>query len=280
MINTNALECQFLGKRYQTLFTQLAAKNQGAFIPFVTLGDPNPELSLTLIDTLIKNGADALELGFPFSDPLADGPVIQAANLRSLQGNTTSSICFDIIAKIRRKHPNIPIGLLLYANLVYANGINTFYEKARIAGVDSVLIADVPLEEANDFIAAATAHQIAPIFIAPPNANKNTLKAISQNTKGYTYLLSRSGVTGTETKASMPIDDIIDTLKNFDAPPAILGFGISDPNQVNLAIKSGASGVICGSAIVQIIENNINCHKAMLTTLGQFTQKMKLATRY
>ncbi len=135
--------------RYQALFQRLSAAQQGAFVPFVTIGDPNPEQSLAIMQTLIDAGADALELGMPFSDPLADGPTIQGANLRALAAKTTPDICFELIAQIRARNPETPIGLLMYANLVYARGIDDFYQRCQKAGVDSVLIADVPPTKAS-----------------------------------------------------------------------------------------------------------------------------------
>lgn len=264
--------------RYQATFAALKEKNQGAFVPFVTLGDPSPALSLKIIDCLVENGADALELGFPFSDPLADGPVIQGANLRSLAAGTTPTQCFEMLTLIRAKYPELPIGLLLYANLVFANGIDVFYAKAKAAGVDSVLIADVPVEEADPFITSAKAHGIAPIFIAPPNADRDTLQLVSEKGEGYTYLLSRAGVTGTESKAGMPIGDILSRLKEFNGAPPLLGFGIAEPAQVKQAIQAGAAGAISGSAVVKIIEANKNNEMELLAQLGEFTRKMKAAT--
>ncbi|MBW8182132.1 tryptophan synthase subunit alpha [Shewanella nanhaiensis] len=263
---------------YQAAFAKLEEKNRGAFVPFVTLGDPSPEISLKIIDCLVENGADALELGFPFSDPLADGPIIQGANLRSLAAGTTPSQCFEMLSTIRAKYPDLPIGLLLYANLVYANGIENFYAKAQEAGVDSVLIADVPVEEAEPFITSAKAHGVAPIFIAPPNADSDTLKLVSEKGEGYTYLLSRAGVTGTESKAGMPIGDILARLKEFNAAPPLLGFGIAEPTQVKEAIQAGAAGAISGSAVVKIIEANKDDEAELLAQLGEFTRKMKAAT--
>ncbi|MCF1426868.1 MAG: tryptophan synthase subunit alpha [Shewanella sp.] len=264
--------------RYQTTFVRLSAEQRGAFVPFVTLGDPSPELSLAIIDTLAQHGADALELGFPFSDPLADGPVIQGANLRARSSGTTPAVCFDMLTQVRAKYPQLPIGLLVYANLVYANGIDNFYAKARDSGVDSVLIADVPVEEAAPFIASAKAHGIAPIFIAPPNAGNATLKRVSEAGSGYTYLLSRAGVTGTDTKAGMPVDQVLSTLKEFSAPPPLLGFGISSPEQVRAAINSGAAGAISGSAVVKIIEQHLHEPQVMLARLADFTAAMKAAS--
>ena len=267
-----------MSNRYQAKFAALKAQNKGAFVPFVTIGDPSPELSLKIIQTLVDNGADALELGFPFSDPLADGPVIQGANLRSLAAGTTSSDCFDIITKVRAQHPDMPIGLLLYANLVFANGIDEFYAKAQAAGVDSVLIADVPVEESVPFSKAAKAHGIAPIFIAPPNADSDTLKMVSEQGEGYTYLLSRAGVTGTESKAGEPIENILAQLAEFNAPPPLLGFGIAEPEQVRAAIKAGAAGAISGSAVVKIIEAHQHDEATLLAKLAEFTATMKAAT--
>lgn len=265
--------------RYQALFARLKENNQGAFVPFVTIGDPNPEQSLEVMKTLIAAGADALELGFPFSDPLADGPTIQGANIRALDSGTTPDVCFDLIAQIRAEHPDLPIGLLVYANLVYARGINNFYARCEKAGVDSVLIADVPTGESAPFNQAAKAHGIDPIFIAPPTASEKTLSDVAELGGGYTYLLSRAGVTGAETKANMPVTALLDRLNQFNAPPALLGFGISEPAQVKEAIQAGAAGAISGSAVVKIIEQNEVNPEQMLQKLHAFVSSMKQATQ-
>ncbi|CAH0540411.1 tryptophan synthase subunit alpha [Vibrio marisflavi] len=264
--------------RYQNLFSRLAEKNQGAFVPFVTVGDPNPEQSLKIMETLVESGADALELGIPFSDPLADGPTIQGANIRALASDTTPTICFELIGKIRAKYPDLPIGLLMYANLVYSKGIENFYQQCSEAGIDSVLIADVPTNESKEFVQAAEKHGVHPIFIAPPSASDETLSDVARLGGGYTYLLSRSGVTGAETKANMPVSDLLDKLNQYDAPPSLLGFGISEPSQVKQALESGAAGAISGSAVVKIIEANVEKPDEMLSKLAKFVSDMKAAT--
>jgi len=270
------------GFRYQQAFTELANKKQGAFIPFVTIGDPNAEQSLAIIKTLIDAGADALELGIPFSDPSADGVTIQMAALRALNSGINTDICIDILTKVREYAPNIPIGLLLYGNLVFARGIETFYQDMAKAGVDSVLIADLPMRESKPFREAAIKHGIAPIFIAPPNASDDTLREVASYGRGYTYVLSRAGVTGADTKAEMPATHLLDTLKEYNAAPCVLGFGISQPEQVKEALNAGAAGAISGSAVVKIIENNLGDTKAneqqMLNELADFVKKMKAAT--
>lgn len=267
-----------MNNRYQTLFNRLESENQGAFVPFVTIGDPNRELSIKIIDTLVKAGADALELGIPFSDPVADGVVIQDASTRALTAGATPDSCLEIIAEIRKLHPSVPIGLLLYVNLVYRNGIENFYQRCADAGVDSILIADVPLHESAPYREAAKKFGLQQIFIAPPNGNQETLQQVAEYGSGYTYLLSRAGVTGADAKAGMPVEHMLETLNKHDAPPSLLGFGISKPEQVKEAITSGAAGAISGSAVVKIIENNLDDENKLLTEMHKFIAKMKQAT--
>lgn len=266
-------------ERYDRCFKRLAERHEGAFVPFVTLGDPGPELSLQIIDALVAGGADALELGIPFSDPLADGPTIQNANLRAFAAGATPSQCFEMLATIRQKYPDLPIGLLMYANLVFSNGIDEFYARCQQAGVDSVLIADVPVEESAPFRQSAMRHNVAPIFICPPNASDDLLREIASHGRGYTYLLSRAGVTGSETRANLPLKHLVDKLREYHAAPALQGFGISEASQVREAIDSGAAGAISGSAIVKIIERNVSHPDVMLKELTAFAATLKAATR-
>lgn len=284
MANVTNQTPQQAGFRYQQAFTALNDKKQGAFIPFVIIGDPNAEQSFAIIKTLIDAGADALELGIPFSDPSADGITIQMAALRALKSGINTDICIDILAKVREYAPNIPIGLLLYGNLVFARGIDKFYQDMATVGVDSVLIADLPMRESKPFRDAAIKHNIAPIFIAPPNASDDTLREVASHGRGYTYVLSRAGVTGVdnpnknETSVEMPATHLLDTLREYNAAPCVLGFGISTPEQVKSALDAGATGAISGSAVVKVIENNLTDEQQMLSDLGGFVKKMKAAT--
>jgi len=279
---------QQAGYRYQKAFADLTAKNEKAFVPFVMIGDPNAEQSLEVIKALIDAGADALELGIPFSDPSADGITIQMAALRALKSGVNTDICIDILAKVREYAPNIPIGLLLYGNLVFARGINNFYHDMAAVGVDSVLIADLPIRESLPFREAALKYNIAPIFIAPPNASDKTIREVSSYSRGYTYVLSRVGVTGVDAiknssqeskQVSSTAQNLIGTLNEYHAAPPVLGFGISTPQQVKDALTAGASGAISGSAVVKIIEDNLNEHKKMLAELTTFVIEMKTATK-
>ena len=260
------------------MFQRLQAENKGAFIPFVTIGDPTLESSYKIIKTLIDSGADALELGIPFSDPIADGPTIQNANIRALNQDISTDKCMELIGQIRAEYPNTPIGLLLYSNLVMAKGLESFYQLSADSGVDSVLIADVPIRESKPFRLAAQKANIEPVFIVPPTVNEDTLKQIASYGRGYTYLLSRAGVTGSETKANMPTGSVVAKIRALNAAPPVLGFGISSPEQVSEAISSGAAGAISGSAVVNIIEANVNDEAKLLTELSAFIAEMKAAT--
>ena len=265
--------------RYESMFTRLNATNQGAFVPFVMLGDPDFETALEIIRTLCKNGADGLELGIPYSDPIADGPTIQQAAIRALNSGIRPDDCFAIIAQIRQEFPDVPIGLLLYSNLVLVKGIENFYQRAQNSGVDSILIADVPLREADRFIAVAKQQNIQQILIAPPNASDETLSLIGQKSDGYTYLLGRAGVTGAETAVEMPAAQLLGKLQQYQVAPPLIGFGISTPEQVSAAIQAGAAGAISGSATVNIIAKYLDNHEQMHLHLGQFVADMKSATK-
>jgi len=238
------------GSRYAAMFAGLARVREAAFIPFAMLGDPDPPRSLTLIRSLAGGGADALELGLPFSDPIADGPVIQAAATRALAAGVHRRDCWAIVAELRKEFPELPIGLLVYANLVCHHDPAEFYGEASAAGVDSVLVADLPVAESQPVNAAARAHGIAPVFIAPPNADDARLRAIAAAGEGYTYVTSREGVTGADEQLRRDQTALIGKLRSFGAPPPVLGFGISNPEQVRAAVAMGAFGVISGSAVV------------------------------
>lgn len=238
--------------RYAAMFQRLKRENHGALVPFWMLGDPDLNTCFERIQVLVDNGADALELGIPFSDPIADGPVIQRAAMRALASHANLEACFELLACIRAQYSEIPIGLLTYANLAVARGEDWFYGASCQAGVDSILLADVPTLEAPFFCEAATRAGIDSVFIAPPNATKAQLQAIAKLSKGYVYGVTRAGVTGADDKLSLNAKGLIDQLRALGAPPTMLGFGISKPEHVRQALAEGASGVISGSAVVQL----------------------------
>jgi tryptophan synthase alpha chain len=265
--------------RYIAMFERLAAAGEGAFIPFCVVGDPTPDASAQNIEALIRGGADALELGIPFSDPVADGPTIQAADVRALSAGTTLVDVFRVLAEVRARHSDIPIGLLVYANLVESGGRDTFYARCRQAGVDSVLVADVPTIEAAPFVAAARRANVDPVFIAAPNTSGEQLRKVAELSQGYTYVVTRRGVTGAETQAGEGHEHMLAQLAAFGSPPPVLGFGIATPAHVRGAMLSGAAGAISGSAVVKLIADNLEDAPARHAELERFVKSMKAATR-
>ncbi|MCL0120035.1 tryptophan synthase subunit alpha [Corynebacterium pygosceleis] len=276
--------------RYPALFERLDAAGEGAFVPFVMLGDPDAETSFEIVRALVEGGADALELGVPFSDPVADGPTIQAAHIRALDAGVDVDTSFSIIRRIRDTWPELPIGLLIYGNVPFARGSGEFYASVSEAGADSVLIPDVPVREGAAFSAAAEEAGVDQIFIAPPHASERTLAGVAAHSRGYIYAVSRVGVTGAENASSTDgLADVVANLRRFGGAPALLGFGISTPDHVRAAIDAGAAGAICGSAITRIIERHcsgaspatrtVDDLPALLGELRDFTAGMKAATR-
>ena len=275
--------------RFTALFEALEAKNEGAFVPFVMLGDPSADDAVEIISTLIDAGADALELGVPFSDPVADGPTIQKAHLRALDGGATVNSCMEQIREIRRRHPDTPIGMLVYANVPYVRGLEKFYTELHEAGADAVLVPDAPVREGAPFVEAATAVGIDPVFIAPAQARPEVLEGVAAHSRGYIYAISRDGVTGTEHESQTTgLSDVVSNITSYGGPPVLLGFGISTPQHVADAIAAGASGAITGSAIAKIIDAHVDyTHPnpgtirdmdALKTELTSYVTAMKRAT--
>ena len=256
--------------RYAAMFERLRGRGEGAFGAFVMLGDPNLAASAAILDALVEAGADMIEVGIPFSDPVADGPVIQAAAVRALAAGARTADGFRLLARFRERHPDVPVGILTYANIVVARGLDAFYRAAAEAGVDSVLVADVPLIEAGPFLAAAREAKVAPVLIAAPNTPPERLKRIAREGEGYTYCVSRAGVTGADEKVRFA-SGVIAALNEAGAPPPVLGFGIAEPEHVRLALQAGAVGVISGSAIVERIARGED--------VRGFVAAMKAATR-
>jgi tryptophan synthase alpha chain len=261
--------------RYAALFERLGARGEGALGGFVMLGDPDPAASPAILDALVEGGADMVEVGIPFSDPVADGPVIQAAAVRARAAGTRTADCFRLLAEFRARHPNVPVGILAYANIVVARGLEAFYRSAAEAGVDSVLVADVPLLEAAPFLAAARAEGVAPVLIAAPNTPPGRLARIAAEGDGYTYCVARAGVTGADAEVRFA-SGVIEALVRANAPPPVLGFGIAGPEHVRLALQAGALGAICGSAIVNRAAANPG---AEADTVRDFVRALKAATR-
>jgi len=252
--------------RYGAMFDRL--DGEGAFGAFVMLGDPDLATSAKLLDALVNGGADMIEVGIPFSDPIADGPVIQAAAQRALAAGVRVGDCFDLIAAFRERHPQVPVGILTYANLVLARP--GFMRDAAEAGADSLLIADVPTLEAEPFAREMDQSGVEPVLIAAANTPDAALDRIAHLSKAYTYCVSRAGITGTHAAGQFD-RGLVDRLEAAGAPPPVFGFGISKPEHVRAALDAGARGVICGSAIVDLAARGGD--------VAQFVATLKAATR-
>lgn len=276
--------------RYAHMFTTAQQEGRGVFVPFIMLGDPTPEESFAIIRTVIAAGADALELGVPFSDPVADGPTIQRSHIRALSNGATIASAIELIERIRSEFPELPLGLLIYGNVPFTRGLDRFYQEFAAAGADSILIPDVPVREGAPFVAAAHRAGIAPIFIAPAQASEATLAGVAQSSEGYIYAISRDGVTGTERESSTRgLSEVVTNINRFGGAPPLLGFGISTPQHVADAIAAGAAGAITGSAITAIIEKHcaetdhgtrIDDPTTLHHELTEFIQAMSQATKH
>jgi len=238
--------------RYDEMFLRLKQRGEGAFGGFLMLGDPDLPTSAVLLDALVEGGADMVEVGIPFSDPVADGPVIQAAADRALRAGVRVDDCFELLRGFRQRHPAVPVGILTYANLAVARGLDRFMTDAAAAGADSILVADVPSLEAERFSAAARAAGLEFVMIAAPNTPEPVARRIAALSGGYTYCVARAGVTGTGETLALDHAPLFAMLAEAGAPPPILGFGISTPAHVAQALASGARGVIAGSALVKL----------------------------
>lgn len=239
--------------RYAAMFERCRASGEGALGAFLMLGDPGIADSEAYLDALVEGGADMVELGMPFSDPIADGPVIQAAAMRALQAGVRTGDCLGMIARFRIRYPSVPVGILTYANIIAARGIERFAFELAEAGADSLLVADVPTLEAEPYAAAARAAGIDLVMIAAPNTPAATIERIARLSSGYTYCVARPGVTGADRQLKLDHRAVFEALARAGAAPPVLGFGIASPEHVAQAIEHGAAGVICGSALVERI---------------------------
>ncbi len=243
--------------RYAAMFERCRARHEGALGAFLMLGDPGIAECEAYLDALVEGGADMVELGIPFSDPIADGPVIQAAAVRALKAGVRTGDCLKMIARLRARHPSVPIGVLTYANIVAAKGVEPFAKDLADAGADSLLVADVPSLEAEPYAMAARGAGIDLVMIAAPNTPPATLERIAALSSGYIYCVARPGVTGADRTLALNHRALFERLKAAGAAPPVLGFGIARPEQVAQALDHGAAGAICGSALVERVGRGV-----------------------
>jgi tryptophan synthase alpha chain len=253
-----------------------SGRKKPAFIGFTVAGDPDRETCIRAAMALIDGGTDILELGVPFSDPVADGPTIQKADERALAAGTKVNTIFEIVRELRKK-TNVPIVFLVYYNMVYHRGIDRFYKEAHEAGVDGILIADMPVEESDDVYETARRYGIDPIFLITQTTSDERIKKIAARAQGYLYLVAVLGITGVRDTVSSGAIDLLQRTMKHTAIPLALGFGISTPDHARICADAGADGVIVGSAIVDIVERNLGNPDIMVRDLKAYVARMKKA---
>ncbi len=260
-------------------FRRIKDRGKGALIGYIMAGDPRPELTPKIADSLIKGGIDVLELGLPFSDPIADGPTIQAASVRALASGTTPMIVLDIVKQIKQKH-NLPVIVMTYYNPVFKLGIEKFFGHAKSCQVDGVIIPDLPLEEADECIEMATAHGIDTVLLAAPSTDNIRIERLVASSSGFLYLVSRFGVTGSKTQVAESTINLVKRVHRFTAGriPLAVGFGVSKPEHVHQILAAGAEGGIVGSAFVNLISQYQKDEDKMLKVVEQLARNLKQAT--
>ena len=244
-----------------------------AFIPFITCGDPSLEVTEQLVYAMEEAGADLIELGIPFSDPTAEGPVIQGANVRALSGGVTTDKVFDMVVKIR-KNSSVPMVFMTYANVVFSYGTERFIKTAAEIGMDGLILPDVPFEEKEEFDIVCKKYGIDLISLIAPTSHERVAQ-IAKDAEGFVYCVSSLGVTGTRTNITTDIGAMVKLVKQAKDIPCAVGFGISTPEQAK-KMAAQADGVIVGSAIVKLCETHgAEC----VPYIGEYVKSMKDAIR-
>ncbi|MCL2642829.1 MAG: tryptophan synthase subunit alpha [Candidatus Bathyarchaeota archaeon] len=261
------------------VFENNRKNKKGCLIGYITAGDPTPDLTPKIVEALIHGGVDIIELGLPFSDPIADGPTIQAASLRALNAGTTPLKVLDIAKKIKTKHANVPIVIMTYYNPIFHLGIDKFLSTAKNHGVNGFIVPDLPIEEATDFKKAANTYCLDTIFLAAPSTSEARLTKIVDASSGFLYIVSHFGVTGVKSAIDDSTLQLIQRIKPFTANkvPLAVGFGISQPEHIQRVINAGADAAIVGSAFINIIQKTANTTTDMLNELEAAAKALKTA---
>lgn len=252
--------------------TAKAFENGKAFIPFITAGDPDLKTTKELILTMAENGADLIEIGIPFSDPVAEGIVIQQADLRALASGTTTDKIFDMIAEVRQELPYFPLAIMTYINPVFVYGCEKFMAKCEQLGIDCVIVPDIPYEEKQELAPYCDKHGVDLISLIAPTSEER-IKMIAAEAQGFLYCVSSMGVTGVRKEIDTDIESMINSVREVSNIPTAIGFGISTPDQARQMAKY-ADGVIVGSAIVRICAQH---GKYSAEPVKKYVREMKAA---
>ena len=248
-----------------------AFENKKAFIPFVTCGDPDLETTGKIVREMAKNGADLIELGIPFSDPTAEGVVIQGANIRALSGGVTTDKIFGFVRELRRD-VDIPLVFMTYANVVFSYGAERFIKTCREIGIDGIILPDLPFEEKDEFLPLCRQYGVDLISLIAPTS-KQRIAMIAKNADGFVYIVSSLGVTGTRSEITTDLDSIVKLVRENTDVPCAIGFGISTPEQA-AKMAQVSDGAIVGSAIIKLIEKH---GREAAKPVGEYVAAMKAA---
>jgi len=270
------LESNLHGNRIYNKFRELTSKNRPALICFVVGGYPTIAHSEQIVSSLVKAGADMIEIGIPFSDPIADGPTIQNAYNTALKNGVTPQKCLHMCANLRKKFPTLPLLIMTYSNIVYKAGLEKFIKLSRLHGVDGFILPDMAIMESDAYVKVASDHGLATIFLASPNSNKQRIEQIMNVCSGFIYVVSIFGITGTRLRYEKYTFRNIRKIKKITQGriPIAVGFGISRPDQIVSIVESGADAVILGSSLIDRIKVASN-HKLMLNDLQTFVRQLR-----
>jgi len=264
--------------RIQEKFKLLKSNKEAALISYIMVGYPSEKATLSAVRGLIKGGTDIIELGFPFSDPIADGPIIQMASTESLNKGTKIDNFFSVVKEIRRE-TDIPLVLMTYTNILYNQTYQKFIVRAKEAGIDGLILPDMAIEESKEYVKAARKSSMDTIFLVSPNTENDRLREIINSTSGFLYMVAVFGTTGVQTKIHKYTIDALKSTKSTvkGKIPVGIGFGISTEKDVQKYVSSGADAVIVGSANIKIMENTpVN---KIESKIASFTKKLKKKTR-
>ncbi len=263
--------------RIAQAFSQAQAQNRACFVAYVCAGDPDFETSIAACRALIENGVDVLELGVPFSDPLADGLTNQLAAQRALESGMTAARVFELVKRLR-EFSQVPIVFYTYYNLVFANGVDRYVAEAKGAGVDGMLTLDLPPEEAQEVVAACSRHGLKTVMIVAPTTPDSRLPKIGKAATGFIYYVSREGVTGVRDQVATNIPESVARIRKSTTLPVVVGFGISSRAQV-AQIAAQADGVVVGSALVNCIRDNLGQRDKIAAALKAKCSDLVAGTR-
>ncbi len=264
--------------RIENAFNKAKAENRSAFVSYVCAGDPDAETSLDICRTLIRSGVDILEIGVPFSDPLADGLTNQLAAQRALEAGTTGEDVFNLVRSLRKENDSVPVVFYTYYNLMFSGGLDAYIAQARDAGVDGLLVLDLPPEEAEEFMGSCETHGMKTVFLLAPTTPEERVEYIAQYATGFIYYVSRTGVTGVRDNLASDLGEMVAMIKRHSDKPLVVGFGIHNRQQVR-AVAELADGVVVGSAIVNTIKDNLNDRSTMLNRMEKLVTDLVEGTK-